>query len=559
MKRAIIGLLLCASGLASAQESMFTNVAPGFRPGPYTFMKVDPADPQHFAVSCNDGTVIETRDGGATATESQALSKRIYYPMVLRGQGGGRGAQFGRSFGRQAHRLFISMLHAGLTTTRWAPWMSLEDPSTEILDIALPGPGGHGAIAGPGGVFISDERMSVWHRALGFPRPKGNATVGLSVGFDPSNPDILLAGTNEGLYVSFNGGQTFNRHPDKKLAEETVNRVLWDPKEPNNVLLVAGGTVYKSENHAESFEAVLGGENAVNAVVQAEEGVYVATAKGLQLHGGEGAKDLMKDEAVLGVVPVGKGAVLIATEHTLYLMDGDKKRALMNTTAADPFLRLSGSSELAWALTKYGVFRVGIKEPRKKQRARTGPRMLMTIDEVQRATLHHLGIGDPTKSRLSDRWYAALAPMVIVEVKQAINAQKSVTFDGTFPISFRTASATNDTSCCGAFGTSEPQALVMAKWDLAKIIAGPYGNVSMPFGLVENGLRDTRTNILSEVQWRYREIRNLCAQLRFPPTDPKVHLMWQMRLEEYAQYIEALSGKQVVALENMEDVDEVEE
>ena len=33
-------------------------------------------------------------------------------------------------------------------------------------------------------------------------------------------------------------------------------------------------------------------------------------------------------------------------------------------------------------------------------------------------------------------------------------------------------------------------------------------------------------------------------------------LAWQMRLEEQAQYLEALTGKKVVALENMEDPDD---
>jgi DNA-directed RNA polymerase specialized sigma subunit len=95
------------------------------------------------------------------------------------------------------------------------------------------------------------------------------------------------------------------------------------------------------------------------------------------------------------------------------------------------------------------------------------------------------------------------------------------------------------------------------KWDLAKLIAGAYGNVSQPFGLVEQGLRTNRTKILDEVRWRYREIRQLCAQLRFPPKDPKTRLFWQMRLEEYSQYIDALTHKKVVSIEDdLEEHDE---
>ena len=553
---AVVGL---ASTGARAQESMFTNVASAFKPGPYTFLKVDPTDPQRFVVGSPDGSLLETRDGGSTVYEAQVLSARQYYPMVLRGLGGARPPSLSRTFGRTANRLFVSLLHAGVTPTRWAPWMSLEDPSTEILDVALPLPGGHGALAGPNGVFISDERMGVWTRALGFPRPKGNTLVGFSVGFDPGNPNVLFTGTSEGMFVSFNGGTTFTRHPDKKLADEQVKQILWDHAEPKNVFLVAGGTIYKSENRGQSFESVLSLEQEVSAIAQSEEGVYVAFGKGLSLFGSEGTKELIKAESVVGVVAMGSGTVLAATETQLWLIDAEGRRSLMNTTAQDPFVKLGGNAEVAWALTKYGIYRVGVKEPREHQRAKKGPRLLMTLEEVQAGALKFLGIANPTHTRLNDRWYANFLPTVIVEVKQQLSPTHSVTYDGTFPIRYRFAQASNSTTCCGAFGTSEPQALVWVKWDLSKLIAGAYGNVSQPFGLVEQGLRTSRTKILDEVRWRYREIRQLCAQLRFPPKDPKTRLFWQLRLEEYAHYIDALTGKQVVAIEDdMEEPDDPE-
>ena len=560
MRAALVLLLMAAvtHGVA-AEESLFTNVSPAFRPGPYSFIKVDSADPQRFAVTTPDGWLLSTGDAGATSSEVQALLPRVYYPMVLRGLGGARGNQFGRAMGRAAHRLFISQLQAGMTTTRWAPWMSLEDPPTEIFDVALPSPGGHGALAGPNGVFISDEKMGVWHRAIGFPRPKANATQGFSVAFDPADSTVLFAGTSEGLFVSHDGGQSFGRHPDKKMLDETVKQIHWDKKDPNTVLLIAGETVYKSENHGESFEAVLSGEGEVNSVSIAEEGVYVASQKGLSLYGGEGTKSLLKDENVVGVVAVGKNTVLTATDKALYILDADGKRVLMNVSASDPFVKLAGTAELAWALTKFGIFRIGIKEPRAVHRARRGPQLLMTIEEVQNATLEHLSVGDPMKTRLSDRWYASLVPTLIVEVKQQIAHNNSVTFDGTFPISYRRAVSGNEVMCCGAFNTTEPQALVMVKWDLAKIIAGPYGNVTMPYGLVESGLRNFRVTLFDQIRWRYRELRNLCSLLRFPPKDPKVRLQWQMRLMELADYIDALTGRRVVAYENMEEVDEAQD
>ncbi|MEO6952580.1 MAG: hypothetical protein ABI321_12255 [Polyangia bacterium] len=549
-------VLLTASG-AGAQESIFTNVASAFKPGPYSFLKVDATDPQRFVVGQPDGTVLETRDGGSTVYEASVIQARQYYPMVLRGLGGARPPALSRTFGRTAHRLFISLLQSGTPTTRWASWMSLEDPSTEILDVALPLPGGHGALAGPNGVYISDERMGVWTRALGTPRPKGNVLMGFSVAFDPGNPNVLFCGTSEGLLVSYNGGTTFSNHPDRKLADERVNQILWDAADPKNVFLIAGGTIYKSENRGQSFESVLSLEQAINAMATAEEGVYVAFGKGLSLFGSEGTKELIKDENVVGVVSMGAGSVLAATETQLWLIDADGKRSLMNTTAQDPFVKLAGAPEVSWALTKFGIYRIGVKEPREHQRAKKGPRLLMTLDEVQAGALAFLGISNPTRTRLNDRWYANLLPMLIVEVKQQLSPSNTVTYDGTFPIRYRFAQATNSITCCGGYNTNEPQALVMVKWDLAKIIAGAYGNVTMPFGMVEQGLRTNRTKVLDEVRWRYREIRQLCAQLRFPPKDPKTRLFWQLRLEEYAHYIDALTGKKVVAIEDdLENLDD---
>ncbi len=189
----------------------------------------------------------------------------------------------------------------------------------------------------------------------------------------------------------------------------------------------------------------------------------------------------------------------------------------------------------------------------------------MTLEEVQRSALKHLSVGDPSQTRLSDRWYASLLPMVTVDIIGGHTSSSQVTHDGTLPtLPYRASTASNGTVCCSgvSWGMLDPSvqaprnAMAMVHWDLAKIIAGPYGNVTMPFGLVETGLRDFRVKLLEQVRWRYREVRNLCALFRFPPTDPETLLAWQMRLEEQAQYLEAMTGKKVVALENMEDPDD---
>jgi hypothetical protein len=201
------------------------------------------------------------------------------------------------------------------------------------------------------------------------------------------------------------------------------------------------------------------------------------------------------------------------------------------------------------------VFRIGAKEPRAKERRRV-PKLRYTLDQVQWAVIDHLSIGRPQDTRLSDRWFAALMPQIAIEVSGVVENGNTIAFDGTFPINYRSAQATNTVYCCGVFGTGNPTAVVWARWDLSRLI--PYGSASMPFGLVESGLRNFRVKILDEVRWRYRELRDLLALLRRPPDDPKTELFWRMRIEEHAAYLLAMSGREVVALNEVEEHNDAE-
>ena len=63
-----------------------------------------------------------------------------------------------------------------------------------------------------------------------------------------------------------------------------------------------------------------------------------------------------------------------------------------------------------------------------------------------------------------------------------------------------------------------------------------------------DGLRSAvREQVLPEVRWRYREAARLARLLARPPDDPEVAFVWQMRLEEHAAFLEAMSGRPVVA------------
>ena len=108
--------------------------------------------------------------------------------------------------------------------------------------------------------------------------------------------------------------------------------------------------------------------------------------------------------------------------------------------------------------------------------------------------------------------------------------------DYTLPLDFRYDKA----------GTSaNTEFSVLAMWDLSTFIFGDH-NVSNPDLFIESTLRGNRDMILTEVRTRYREAQMLTRRLRNPPSDPKTKLLWEMRLEEHASYLEFVAGRPVV-------------
>ena len=76
----------------------------------------------------------------------------------------------------------------------------------------------------------------------------------------------------------------------------------------------------------------------------------------------------------------------------------------------------------------------------------------------------------------------------------------------------------------------------------------------MPPGYLEREqLRPMREQILTELRWRYREGATLAGLLQRPPADPETALMWRLRLEEHASYLQAMAGREVISLRRMED------
>src|SRR5262249_28636643 len=411
VKRIVLGLLLLPA-LARAQGSVIVDVSPAFPVGPYTSIHVDPADPERVAVGTQDGHVAWSIDGGQTVGESRAVVTREYVVNNLRGGNFRRREYAGLRSERGATRLFLVMLQQGLPVTRWASWMANENPHSEITDVALPPAAGRMIAASSQGILVSDAHRGVWSTALGGPRPKGEDVAAFAVAIDPEDSSYVLAGTSDGLWVSHDGGRAFYRHRDRKLAEDGIKGFYLDPQDPEHILAMVKDGVLQSRDRGAHFEVALSVPGVLHALAIASDGAYLATSKGL-LMPGEGGKDQKRlvGESVIGVVPIGDGLTLAATEQALLLLGADGRQVeLMRTTASDPTLRLAGTSQLAWVLTRYGIFRVGAPEVRAGRRALRAPKVNLSLVDVQNAAIAHLGLPTNQQTRLNAPWYANLLP-----------------------------------------------------------------------------------------------------------------------------------------------------
>lgn len=521
-------------------DTSILNIGPAFPAGPYTALHVDRSNPQRLAVGTADGRIAWSENAAKRVVEARVRSPRHYDAMAIRGQtkNASLGSQTALIKTQRPVRLFIRSLGTGRGIVRWQHWRAISAPQTDITSIALPAPGGQMMAATSAGILIADAKGGAWTRTLGAPgtMPREEVDlVGLTVIANPAKPSFVLAGTTKGVFLSRDGGMNFSPHTDSQITEEMVFEFLWDAAEPEIVLAVGADVILQSEDAGEHFQVAFIAPAEINAVVNSDMGVFVATTEGLSLVTGEGNVQVLSGESILGVVPWTKDRALALTAHSLYLVNAyGETTVLMRTTDADPFLRLDGAPGLAYMLSNSGVFRIGDEEARKPNPK--GPVLSMSMSAVQAAMLDHLGLGNPEDTRLNSRWYAKLLPRVVFDAVAYQRRNDSTMQDYTLPIELRFARATNEANA---------EFSIMAMWNLSSVLFGDT-NVSNPDLFIESTLRGNRQRILAEVRTRYREAAMLAKQLHAPTVDPKTAFLWRTRLEEHTSYLRFVSGREVL-------------
>jgi hypothetical protein len=533
-----------------------------------------------MALGTEDGHVLWTVDGGDTVHEARAMSARRYDPVPIRS---GERARFALPGANEAaadlpaaarrkrrkqytHEemakwdreprsilLFLANLQEGNPHARWAVWMALTDPWTNVTSLSMPHGDGAMALSTPSGVLVSDANRGVWTRTLGGPgqMPRERDLVPMAVAIDPADSQHVLAGTDRGVMISHDGGQTFFNHTDAALSDVFVTKFIWSADVPREVYAVAGDSVLASEDSGGHFEPTFSSQQEItDMALSGQKAGYVATKNGLHVLSGQRSRRLLQGRDFIAVAPWHDGTALAATPVELYLISPDGTyRRLLETIESDRFVGLAGGGRCAWLVSRRGVLRIGDPIERADQTpGYRAPRLLLSQAEMERVVMNHYGIGPPIETRLHDRWYAKLIPGFTVQVRGVLAQHQStlrVPFPD-YPLYVDPILASESYNQNGAWNNGRVEWVVWAHWDLSKFVFGNTSNATNANLVVEQQIREKRRMVLEEVRWHYREAAGLTHQLQRPPADPALELLWRMRLEELSSYLAYLSGRPVV-------------
>ena len=181
------------------------------------------------------------------------------------------------------------------------------------------------------GIYKSDNAAALFHKIQGIPSSARRTRV---LKQDPANPDVVYAGTTEGLWKTVDAGKTFKRITPPNII---VNDVLVDPRRPSHILVATdrsgvllsddAGATFAASNRGFAHRhvaALLVDNNDANVIyagiVNDKEfgGVY-ATADGgttwSQRNTGLGTRD------VFVLRQLSSGRLLAGTNAGLFLLD----------------------------------------------------------------------------------------------------------------------------------------------------------------------------------------------------------------------------------------------
>ena len=234
----VVGLELIASGLhRHVQDSAWTHLGPNNpRVGGITY---DPAHPDTLFIACGNGA-LRTYDGGASWRITTDWRVTEVQDVAL-------------DPGAPDHVYLATAYGVWRTNDQGATWHEANSgipqgmTYTETIEVDRTTP--HRVLAGTNdGVYVSTDSAHSWRRA------GGAGLEVLDLQQSRTDPDRWIAATyRHGLLLSHDGGATWTSGPDA-LAEHSVHGVAIDPFDADRMAAVGWGTgVYLTEDGGQTW------------------------------------------------------------------------------------------------------------------------------------------------------------------------------------------------------------------------------------------------------------------------------------------------------------------
>ena len=214
----------------------------------------DPNDPQHLFLGTANGWLYQSQDAGANWTRLARLSKRddlVLDSLVMDPRDSKHITIGAWVIGAPGGGVYIS--HDGGVT-----WTAAEEMHGQSVR-ALAGSRSNPDVLVAGtleGIFQSSDSGQHWTQIS----PKGSKEIHEieSIAIDPVDPDVIYAGTWHLPWKTTDGGKTWANIKQGVIDDSDVFSIIIDPAAPKTVYASACSGIYKSLDAGELFKKVQG-------------------------------------------------------------------------------------------------------------------------------------------------------------------------------------------------------------------------------------------------------------------------------------------------------------